>query len=58
MIVLLSSLVAAGNAELYENFTDVNGIYSAHPGIIHEPELIKEISYREMRELAYAGFFC
>ena len=44
------------NAELYENFTDVNGIYSAHPGIIHEPELIKEISYREMRELAYAGF--
>lgn len=54
---ITGSIVAAGmNAELYENFTDVNGIYSAHPGIIHEPELIKEISYREMRELAYAGF--
>lgn len=54
---ITGSIIAAGmNAELYENFTDVNGIYSAHPGIIYEPELIKEISYREMRELAYAGF--
>ena len=54
---ITGAIIAAGmNAELYENFTDVNGIYSAHPGIIHEPELIKEISYREMRELAYAGF--
>lgn len=51
------SIVAAGvKADIYENFTDVDGIFVAHPGIIHEPELIKELTYREMRELAYAGF--
>jgi len=51
------SIVAAGvKADLYENFTDVDGIFAAHPGYIHNPESIKEITYREMRELAYAGF--
>ncbi len=51
------AIVAAGiKADLYENFTDVNGIYSAQPNFIHKPETIKEITYREMRELAYAGF--
>lgn len=43
-------------AELYENFTDVDGIFAAHPGIVHNPHSIKELTYREMRELAYAGF--
>ena len=51
------ALVAAGvNAALYENFTDVDGIFSAHPGYVHHPEPIKELTYREMRELSYAGF--
>lgn len=51
------AIVAAGmKATLYENFTDVDGIYVAHPGIIHEPEIIKELTFKEMRELAYAGF--
>lgn len=51
------AIVARGvQASLYENFTDVNGIYAAHPGYVHEPETITEITYREMRELAYAGF--
>ena len=54
---ITGSIVAAGvKAELYENFTDVDGIYAAHPGYIHKPEIIKELTYREMRELAYAGF--
>lgn len=54
---ITGSIVAAGLvADLYENFTDVNGIYSAHPGFVHEPELIKQLTYREMRELSYAGF--
>ncbi|WP_122645453.1 aspartate kinase [Enterococcus mediterraneensis] len=54
---ITGSIVAAGvKADLYENFTDVDGIYSAHPGYVHQPELIKELTYREMRELAYAGF--
>lgn len=51
------SIIAAGvKADLYENFTDVNGIFAAHPGIISNPASISELTYREMRELAYAGF--
>lgn len=54
---ITGAIVARGvKASLYENFTDVNGIYAAHPGYVHEPETITEITYREMRELAYAGF--
>ena len=43
-------------ADLYENFTDVDGIFAAHPGVVHEPHSIPELTYKEMRELAYAGF--
>ncbi|MGX7197040.1 aspartate kinase [Enterococcus olivae] len=51
------AIVAAGvKASLYENFTDVDGIFAAHPGYIHCPESMTEVTYREMRELAYAGF--
>ncbi|HFI0507579.1 TPA: aspartate kinase [Streptococcus suis] len=54
---ITGSIVAAGvKADLYENFTDVDGIFAAHPGIINNPHSIKELTYREMRELAYAGF--
>lgn len=54
---ITGSLIAAGvGADLYENFTDVNGIFVAHPGIVHQPLSIKEVTYKEMRELAYAGF--
>ncbi|MBM7636453.1 aspartate kinase [Streptococcus saliviloxodontae] len=51
------SIVAAGvKADLYENFTDVNGIFAAHPGVVENPHSIEELTYKEMRELAYAGF--
>ena len=54
---ITGSIIAAGvKADLYENFTDVDGIFAAHPGIIDHPESISELTYREMRELAYAGF--
>lgn len=54
---ITGSIVAAGvKADLYENFTDVDGIFAAHPGIIDNPHSITELTYREMRELAYAGF--
>jgi aspartate kinase len=54
---ITGSIVAAGTkADLYENFTDVNGIYSANPHLVHHPQPIRELTYREMRELAYAGF--
>lgn len=54
---ITGSIVAAGvKAELYENFTDVDSVFVASPSIIHRPCAIVEITYREMRELSYAGF--
>lgn len=54
---ITGSIIAAGvKADLYENFTDVDGIFAAHPGVVDKPHSIKELTYREMRELAYAGF--
>lgn len=51
------SIVAAGmKADLYENFTDVDGIFAANPKYVHKPEMIDTLTYREMRELSYAGF--
>ncbi|MFC3928629.1 aspartate kinase [Streptococcus caprae] len=54
---ITGSIVAAGvKADLYENFTDVDGIFAAHPGVVKNPHSITELTYKEMRELAYAGF--
>lgn len=44
------------HADLYENFTDVDAIYAADPHIVAQPAVISKMSYREMRELSYAGF--
>jgi len=51
-----SILAAALDAELYENFTDVDCVYSVNPSIITNPIPIHELTYSEMRELSYAGF--
>lgn len=51
-----SILAAAVKAELYENFTDVDCVFVANPRIIENPEEIHKMTYREMRELSYAGF--
>ena len=51
-----SILAAAVQAEVYENFTDVDGVYCCDPRIVANPSPITKISFREMRELAYAGF--
>ncbi|AXZ23532.1 aspartate kinase [Staphylococcus warneri] len=54
---ITGAIIARGvRASLYENFTDVSGIFKANPNIIKNPEIIEEITYREMRELSYAGF--
>ncbi|MCX8045625.1 MAG: aspartate kinase [Anoxybacillus gonensis] len=54
---ITGSIVAAGvGAELYENFTDVDSIYCVNPSIVEHPCQLKELTYREMRELSYAGF--
>ncbi|WP_010286026.1 aspartate kinase [Kurthia massiliensis] len=49
-------LAAAVGADLYENFTDVDCVFSANPKVVNNPAEITEITYREMRELSYAGF--
>jgi len=51
-----SILAAAVGADLYENFTDVDSVFAANPSIVENPKPVAEITYREMRELAYAGF--
>ena len=49
-------LSAAVKADIYENFTDVDSVFVANPLIVNKPVSVKEITYREMRELSYAGF--
>lgn len=51
-----SILAAAVDAEIYENFTDVDSVFVANPKIVSNPKAISGLTYREMRELAYAGF--
>lgn len=51
-----SILAAAVHADLYENFTDVDSVFCANPRVVNDPMEIEEITYREMRELSYAGF--
>lgn len=45
----------AVNAAVYENWTDVNGFMVTDPRIVSNPKNIAELSYRELRELAYMG---
>ena len=45
----------AVHATSYENWTDVSGFLIADPRIIDNPEPIKIITYRELRELSYMG---
>ena len=50
------SIVAqAADASLYENWTDVSGFMMADPRVVKNPEPIKTITYRELRELSYMG---
>ncbi|MEI6890915.1 MAG: aspartate kinase [Pontiella sp.] len=49
-------LAAAVKAEVYENFTDVDSVCAMDPRVIDNPPAIDCMTYREMRELAYAGF--
>lgn len=53
---ITGSIVAkAVGADIYENWTDVSGFLVADPRIIHNPEAITTITYKELRELAYMG---
>jgi len=49
-------LSAAVKADLYENFTDVDSVFAVDPSLVSGAAAIAELTYREMRELSYAGF--
>lgn len=51
-----SILAAAVGADIYENFTDVDSVLAVDPRVVPGAEPIPELTYREMRELSYAGF--
>ena len=45
----------AVGASIYENWTDVSGLMMADPRVVKNPQPIAQVTYRELRELAYAG---
>lgn len=51
-----SMVAALANADLYENFTDVDAIYCANPKLIPDCPTLTELTFKEMRELSYSGF--
>ena len=50
-----SILAKCLGADLYENWTDVSGFYSADPRIVPEAQPIARVTYEELRELSYMG---
>lgn len=49
-------LAAALDADVYENFTDVDFVFAANPKVVDNPKPIKYFTFEEMRELSYMGF--
>jgi len=53
---LTASIIAcAVQAEYLEIWTDVSGMYTAHPAIVKQAKAISEISYQEAMELSHFG---
>lgn len=53
---ITGSIIARGvKADLYENWTDVSGFLICDPRIVPEAKTIKQITYKEVRELSYMG---
>lgn len=53
---ITGAVIARGvQADVYENWTDVSGLLMADPRIVENPRTIEELTYRELRELAYMG---
>ena len=46
---------AAADAEIYENFTDVNGFLLTDPRTVDSPRTVGELSYEELRRLSSMG---
>ena len=45
----------AVGADMYENFTDVDGFMTCDPRIVPHASIIDVLTYRELRELSYMG---
>ena len=53
---ITGSIIARGvSADVYENWTDVSGFLACDPRIVPEAATIKQITYKELRELSYMG---
>ena len=53
---ITGALVASAmDAEVYENWTDVDGMLVTDPRIVPQAAPLRTITYRELRELAYRG---
>ncbi len=53
---ITGSIIARGvSADLYENWTDVSGFLMCDPRIVPEAKVIKQLTYKELRELSYMG---
>ena len=53
---ITGSIIARGVcADLYENWTDVSGFLVCDPRIVEGSKAIKQITYKELRELSYMG---
>lgn len=48
-------LAAALQADLYENWTDVDGLYTADPNIVPDPRRNLQVSLAQMEQIAAAG---
>ncbi|MBQ8882517.1 MAG: aspartate kinase, partial [Clostridia bacterium] len=42
-------------ANIYENWTDVDGFMKCDPRIVKDPEIMELVTYKELRELSYMG---
>lgn len=53
----ISGAVAAAalNAEIYENWTDVDGFFAADPSMVFSPRLVPCLSYEQLRILSSLG---
>jgi aspartate kinase len=43
------------DCDLYENWTDVDGIYVSDPKVIKNAKKVAQVSFRELREMSYMG---
>ena len=53
---ITGSVIARGvGADIYENWTDVSGFLVCDPRIVPDAKTIRQITYKELRELSYMG---